>query len=133
MFAAVFILLYIAHYAADYPLQTDHQAAHKADRDASGWRANLAHTGTHILTSAALLTLIGWQTLGLHLTAAGTLAAIAWIGASHSVIDRRRGIAWWMAHTRQASFAAHGGAAHVDQTAHIALGLLPAALLLTLA
>jgi hypothetical protein len=36
-----------------------------------------------------------------------------------------------MAHTRQAGFAAHGGAAHVDQASHIALGILPAALFIT--
>ncbi|CAM5735969.1 hypothetical protein STENM223S_06620 [Streptomyces tendae] len=28
MFASLFVLLYLGHLLADYPLQTDHQAAH---------------------------------------------------------------------------------------------------------
>lgn len=47
MFATLFVLLYVGHLLADYPLQTDHQAGHKADRGAAGWRASLAHAGTH--------------------------------------------------------------------------------------
>lgn len=52
MFASLFVLLYLGHLLADYPLQTDHQAAHKADRCATGWAANLTHAATHVTTCA---------------------------------------------------------------------------------
>lgn len=128
-FAAVFIVLFAAHHLADYPGQTDHQVTHKADKTRIGWLANQAHAATHTALSALLLLVL---TLTLHppLTALGVSVGLAWVHLSHSVIDRRRLVAWWMDHTGQADFRAHGGAAHVDQAAHIGLGLLPAALLI---
>lgn len=126
MFATLFILLYIAHLAADYPLQTDHQAACKADRSAAGWRANLAHAGTHALTCGVALA-VGATALDLTIGWAEASIGIAWIGVTHSLIDRRRGVQWWMRHARQPQFAQHGGAAHVDQTAHV-IALAAAAL-----
>jgi hypothetical protein len=129
MFADVFVILYVAHHLSDFPFQTDHQAAHKADHTLAGWRANATHAGTHIATTAALL-LVSALVLGLHPSVAGTAAALAWIGASHSVIDRRSIVRWWMEHTGQSGYLKHGGALTVDQAAHIGLGLLPAALTL---
>lgn len=130
MLGTLFALLYTAHLLADYVLQTDHQAGHKADRTWAGWRANLTHATTHVLTCTTAL-LIGTARLGtLHLHPASTALALAWIGLTHAAIDRRRGIAWWMNHTGQQEFYKHGGAAHVDQAAHV-LALLTAALILT--
>jgi hypothetical protein len=114
----LFALLYVAHLLADYPLQTDHQAAHKADKSRAGWAANLTHAGTHVLTCGLALTvaaLVLDEPVGLW----PGVAALAWIGASHAVIDRRWPVTWWMQHTGQAAFAQHGGAAHVDQAAHL--------------
>lgn len=125
-FTVAFIALFGAHHLADYPLQTDHQAQHKADKNARGWLANQAHAVTHTVVTGLLLA-AATAVLQLPLTVAGTAAALAWVHVSHSAIDRRRGVAWWMAHTRQTGFAQHGGAAHVDQAAHIVLGLIPAA------
>lgn len=118
MFATFFVLLYVAHLLSDYPFQTDHQAAHKADKSASGWLANLSHAATHVLVSAIALG-AGALVLDLDLTIPAASAALAWVGVSHSVIDRRRGVLAWMTHAGQSEFAKHGGAAHVDQTAHI--------------
>lgn len=117
IFPAVFILLYIAHHLADYPLQTDHQAEHKAGPGIAGWRANLAHAGTHVAVSGLLLG-AGALILDLHLGAWTATAALMWIGATHSLIDRRRPVQWWMKHARQKAFSEKGGAAHVDQSAH---------------
>ena len=129
MFAAVFILLYVAHLAADYPLQTDHQAAHKADRSAEGWRANVVHAGTHAAACTAAL-LAGAAFLPeVALPVVRTVIAVAWIGVTHSVVDRRWPVVWWMDHTRQRAFRERGGAAHVDQTAHV-LALAVAALVI---
>jgi hypothetical protein len=126
VFAAAFVLLYAAHLIADYVLQTDHQAARKADRSAAGRRANLAHAGTHVIVCAAALA-AGTALLNeLHPALWRAAVAVAWIGASHAAIDRRRGITWWMDHTGQTAFRAHGGAAHVDQTAHIVALLIGA-------
>lgn len=118
MFAALFILLYVAHLLADYPFQTDHQAGHKADCGAAGWRANLAHAGTHLLISALAL-LAGAMALDLAVGLLPATAALLWITGSHAFIDRRWPVARWMTLARQAGWAQHGGAAHVDQTAHI--------------
>jgi len=128
MFAELFVLLFVAHLAADYPLQTDHQAAHKAECSAAGWRANLTHAGTHVLACGVAL-VVAAVVLGESAGALASVAALLWIGATHAVIDRRWPVARWMRFARQAGFARHGGAAHVDQTAHL-IALAVAALFL---
>ncbi|MFJ1804503.1 DUF3307 domain-containing protein [Streptomyces sp. NPDC088180] len=129
MFASLFVLLYAAHLAADYPLQTDHQAKHKADRCATGWAANLAHAGTHAVVTALALA-VAVTVLDLPVGALPAALALAWIAGTHAVIDRRWPVAHWMRLARQEHWAQNGGAAHVDQTAH-ALVLVVAALALT--
>ncbi|MFB8384959.1 DUF3307 domain-containing protein [Streptomyces rubiginosohelvolus] len=129
MFPSLFILLYVAHLLSDYPFQTDHQAKCKAGwtdmdtrtkevRHHHGWGANLTHAGTHTLTTAAALG-VGALVLDLPLTVPAAVTALLWIGATHAFIDRRWPVARWMKFARQAGWAQHGGAAHVDQTAHI--------------
>ena len=131
MLGTFFVLLYAAHHLSDYPLAYDHQAAHKADRTLAGWKTNFVHAGTHILTTAALLAAATWLLPDVHPTTLGCTVALAWIGASHSFIDRRWAVRWWMEHTGQRGYLQHGGALTVDQAAHIGLGLLPAAFALT--
>ncbi|MFJ4051753.1 DUF3307 domain-containing protein [Streptomyces coelicoflavus] len=118
MFASLFVLLYAAHLLADYPFQTDHQAGHKADCGAAGWRANLAHAGTHVVVCSLAL-VVAAVVLGESAGAFPSAAAVLWIGATHAVIDRRWPVAAWMRLARQQGWAQHGGAAHVDQTAHV--------------
>ncbi|UIZ17600.1 DUF3307 domain-containing protein [Streptomyces sp. R527F] len=129
MFPTLFILLYLGHLLADYPLQTDHQAAHKADRCAAGWAANLTHAATHMATCAAALTLGTLVLDDVTVSVPAALVALLWIGSTHAFIDRRWPVQWWMSHAGQTSWAANGGAAHVDQTAHV-LALVLAALAL---
>jgi hypothetical protein len=131
LFAAFFVLLYVAHLVADYALQTDHQAAHKAQRTRAGRLALAEHAAVHAVASIGLLAAGGWL-LDLDPSLAGRTVAPLWLAASHALIDLRTPVLWWMRRTGSADFAEHGGAAHVDQTAHIALGLLPAALALAL-
>ncbi|MFJ9525065.1 DUF3307 domain-containing protein [Streptomyces cyaneofuscatus] len=130
MFASLFVLLYLGHLLADYPLQTDHQAAHKADRCAAGWAANLRHAAIHVATCTAALALGALVLEDVTVSLPVVVAALLWIGGSHAFIDRRWPVQWWMNHTGQASWAANGGAVHVDQTAHI-LALVLAALALS--
>ncbi|MGW6202239.1 DUF3307 domain-containing protein [Streptomyces sp. NPDC055089] len=108
--------------AATNPFQTDHQAGCKADHGAAGWRANLAHAGTHVLFCSLAL-VVAAAALG------ESTVAVLWIGATHAFIDRRWPVARWMAFARQQGWAQDGGAAHVDQTAHV-LVLVIAALAL---
>jgi hypothetical protein len=119
MFAALFVLLYLGHLLADYPFQTDHQAGCKADQGAAGWRANLAHAATHVLTCSLALAIGSLVLDDVHLAVWPASVAVLWIGATHAFIDRRWPVARWMAFARQAGWAKHGGAAHVDQTAHV--------------
>ncbi|MFE2973336.1 DUF3307 domain-containing protein [Streptomyces sp. NPDC059258] len=125
MFATLFVLLYVAHLLADYPFQTDHQAGHKADCGAAGWRANLAHAGTHLVLSGLAL-LVGSAVLDLSVGLLPAAVALLWIAGTHAFIDRRWPVARWMAFARQAGWAQHGGAAHVDQTAHVTAIVLAA-------
>ncbi len=128
VFAEVFVLLYCGHLLADYPLQTDHQAAHKAACGAAGWKANAAHALTHVAACGVLLA-VGAVALGWSLPLVPALAALVWIGGTHAWIDRRWPVAWWMRVARQQGWARNGGAAHVDQTAHVVV-LAAAALFL---
>ncbi|MEU2086554.1 DUF3307 domain-containing protein [Streptomyces albus] len=129
MFASLFALLYVAHLLSDYPFQTDTQASRKAGwtegeedphpgRHHHGWGANLVHAGTHVLTTAVALG-IGVLALDLPLSLPAAAIALLWIGSTHSLIDRRWPVLRWMEKTGQKEFIKHGGAAHVDQAAHI--------------
>lgn len=129
MFAEIAFLLYVGHLLADYPLQTDHQAGCKAgwiedDKGAHpgqhhhGWGANLTHAATHVVTCGLLLA-TGSLVLDWDLPLLPATVAVLWIGATHSFIDRRWPIRWWMTFARQPKWAQRGGAAHVDQAAHI--------------
>ncbi|WP_107080183.1 DUF3307 domain-containing protein [Streptomyces sp. NBRC 109706] len=127
--ADLFVLLFVAHLLADYPLQTDRLAGRKAGwtegpEDPNpglhhhGWGANLIHAGTHVLVCGIAL-LAGVVVLGADISPAGGMLALAWIGVTHSLIDRRWPVVWWLEHTGQKEFLRHGGAAHVDQAAHL--------------
>lgn len=128
MFATIFVLLYVAHLTADYALQTDHQAAHKMEKSKAGWVANLSHAGTHALATIVML-VVGWAVLDLEIAAVPAALAALWITATHAFIDRRWPVTWWMTHTGSTDWISRGGAAHVDQTAHV-LALAVAALAL---
>lgn len=121
MFATLFVLLYVAHLLADYPGQSDHQAGFKDKPGWQGWKANLTHAATHVAITALVL---GVGTLLLDEVALGvwpTLLTLLWIGGTHGFIDRRWPVAAWMRFARQTGWAQRGGAAHVDQAAHVAV------------
>jgi hypothetical protein len=129
MLPELFVLLYAGHLTADYALQTDHQAEHKAAAGAAGWRANLAHASTHLVVASIML-VVGHLVVDLPIPALPALAALTWITTTHAILDRRWPVTAWMRIARQQGWAQRGGAAHVDQTAHV-LVLLVAALALS--
>jgi hypothetical protein len=141
-FAAGFIGLYVAHHAADYLFQTDAQNGRKAGWDETdakgavvrhhhGWGANQVHAAIHTTTELAVLAILA-AAVSLPLSALGTALAVAWNHLSHSLIDRRWIVRRWMLHTGSPGFVDRGGMPLVDQAMHLALGLFPAALLLTI-
>ncbi|MFF0509167.1 DUF3307 domain-containing protein [Streptomyces fimicarius] len=107
----------------DTSLTTCHQL-----RPAGLFRPGAA-TGTHAAVTALALA-VAVTVLDLSIGALPALLALTWIAATHAVIDRRWPVARWMRFARQEQWAQHGGAAHVDQTAHV-LVLVVAALALT--
>ncbi|MFD6187131.1 DUF3307 domain-containing protein [Streptomyces goshikiensis] len=135
MFATLFIALYLAHLAADYPCQTDAQARCKAGWTDDhglhhhGWGAAAAHAATHVLLCGTALVAVALVLDEVVLYLWPTVAALAVIGLTHGWIDRRWPVEAWMRLARQTKWAAHGGAAHVDQTAHVlVLGVVALAL-----
>lgn len=129
MFAELFILLYVGHLLADYPFQTDRQARRKAGwaegeedpnpgRHHHGWDANLFHAGTHLVTCGLMLA-VGVALLGLDVGLLPAAVALLWIAGTHAFVDRRWPVARWMKLARQPGWAEYGGAAHVDQAAHV--------------
>ncbi|GAA0998326.1 DUF3307 domain-containing protein [Nocardiopsis tropica] len=112
-FATVLAAMTAAHHVGDYLTQTDHQAQNKAD----SWAANQAHVASYHLAQLAAVG-IASRALGLRLSP-GRLAAgvtVSWV--SHSIIDRRWPVRWWMTRTRASAFYEAGGAPHVDQAMH---------------
>ncbi|MBD0675461.1 DUF3307 domain-containing protein [Streptomyces sp. CBMA156] len=130
MLADPFVILLAGHYAGDYLLQTDWISGHKAERSVTGWLANSAHVACHVAVTLALL-LVTRAATGLDYSAAGAVAALAWIGFSHGLIDRRWPVERWMRATGSTGYLESGrGAPMVDQALHVVVGLFPAALLL---
>ncbi|WP_062209501.1 DUF3307 domain-containing protein [Streptomyces sp. NBRC 109706] len=142
VFAAAFLGLYTAHHAADYLFQSDHQSGRKAGwtepadeagpgRHHHGWGVNQLHAGIHTISTVAVLTLLAW-TVGLPLSLAGLTTSLGWVHITHSLIDRRWPVRWWMTHTGSTGFVDQGGMPLVDQALHLTVGLFPAALLVTI-
>ncbi|WP_043478941.1 DUF3307 domain-containing protein [Kitasatospora sp. MBT66] len=124
-----FVLLFVAHFAGDYLFQTDHMAKHKSECSRRGWRANSEHVAAHVASMFAVL-VIARVALDFDTPALPTLAAVAWVAGTHSIIDRRWIIEWWMTKTGSPEFFAKGGAPLVDQAAHFVVGIFPAAVLI---
>ncbi|MFD5728348.1 DUF3307 domain-containing protein [Streptomyces sp. NPDC058368] len=93
MFPSLFILLYLAHLLADYPLQTDHQADHKSACGAAGWRANLTHATTHVI-ACSLALVVAAVVQDENVGVLPGAAAVTLIGVTHAFIDRRWPVQW---------------------------------------
>ncbi|WP_160050219.1 DUF3307 domain-containing protein [Nocardiopsis sp. FR4] len=124
-FPTVFAAMTAAHHAGDYLLQNDHQAQHKTE----SWTANQAHVASYHLAQLAAVGLAS-RVLGLRLSPVRLAAGVAVSWVTHSVIDRRWPVRWWMTHTGSKGFYANGGAPHADQAMHHA-ALFVAALVAT--
>lgn len=148
LFAALTVLVVVGHYLGDYVVQTDWMAALKvadatypaghprAGQPVSSWRswlANQAHVATYSATIAATVAAVA--AVGGFAGQLGVVPAWRWLvavagnWAAHSLLDRRWPVTRLMAATGSGPFSHNGGAAHVDQTLHLATLLLLAAFL----
>lgn len=140
--AALYALVRPASDVADLWLQTDHQAAHKADPGRAGHAALARHIASYVGTQAAVVA-VGSRVLGIRITPGRAAAALAVSAVSHYVADRRtplRQAADALARAvggRDGSafvrLAAHGlnGAYLLDQSWHHAFELLAVGILAT--
>ena len=81
---ATYAALMAAHDLGDHIVQTDHQAAHKAD----SWAAMAGHVGGY--TGLQVAALVGLRALaGVRPSWRRTAAAVAWSAATHAFLDRR--------------------------------------------
>jgi hypothetical protein len=92
VFCVAFAALTVAHQVGDHVVQTDHQAARKADARRVGWasagRAMAGHLLGYHLTAVALL--VGCAVaLRVPLTAGGVVAGLAFSAATHGLLDLR--------------------------------------------
>lgn len=140
--AALYALVRPASDVADHWVQTDYQAAHKADQGAAGHWALTKHVATYVGTQAAVVA-VGARVLGIRITPGRAAAALAVSAVSHYVADRRtpiRALADALARrtgepdgSRFVRLADHGlnGAYALDQSWHHAFELAAVAILAT--
>lgn len=95
-FGTVLAALVAAHDFGDHIVQTDHQAANKAE----DWRAMGGHVGGYTVTQLAAL-----RVVGVRLFSWRTLAGVAFSAATHAFIDRRWPVKWLLRHTGSPNFA----------------------------
>ena len=88
VFAAASAALYAAHQVADHWIQTQHQAAHKAEPGLKGHLCCARHVATYTLTSAAALLALHVVT-GMPLHLGWTVAGLAVSAVTHHIADRR--------------------------------------------
>lgn len=117
----VYALLHAGHTAADYWVQTGHQAVTKGGTGWEARRACAAHVATLTATQAAFLAL-GAFSSGERLPIRRVAAGLAVNAASHYVADRReplRLLAERLAWMGKDDYYRNGGAPHLDQAWHI--------------
>lgn len=104
VFAVSMLALLVAHHIGDHVLQSDEQAAHKADSSPRGYRAMAGHLAVYHAAAAAVL--IGTLTvLGLPLSAWGLVAGLGFSLVTHGVLDRRWPVRAVLRATRSPRFA----------------------------
>lgn len=115
-FAAAYAALWAAHDVADHIVQTDHQAANKADIDPVGWRAMAGHVGGYHAVQLATVALL--RTAGVRPPWWRILLAVAWSAGTHALLDRRWPVIRLLERTGSAAFAASAvvPAVLVDET-----------------
>ncbi|MEU3501590.1 hypothetical protein ABZ726_12710 [Streptomyces hundungensis] len=98
------------HVAGQTDAQADAKGAPSRDEVAAGasprrgWAADLKHVAQYHLVLGVIIALM-WVVLPLHLTLAGTGAALVLSFTTHAFFDRRWPVRWILEHTRSPEFA----------------------------
>jgi Protein of unknown function (DUF3307) len=87
VFAVSLVALLVAHQLGDHVLQTDRQAAGKAD-GRRWWRPMIGHLVGYHATAAVVVVGTG-AVLSLNLTVRGVVAGLAFSAVTHGLLDRR--------------------------------------------
>lgn len=132
-FAALFVVLYAAHLAGDYLLQTDELATTK---DQPGWPGRLAcaqHVGVQVLAASIAMAVLELALAGPAVAGLGGAAVgLAVIAVTHYFADRRaplRALVSWWRGGRGMDWVDGGGLAHVDQAWHVVWLVVAAAVM----
>jgi hypothetical protein len=88
VFTVALLALMVAHQVGDHVLQTDRQAAGKAEPGHRWWWPMLGHLAGYHATAAVVVVGTG-AVLGLPLTVRGVLAGLAFSAVTHGLLDRR--------------------------------------------
>jgi hypothetical protein len=105
VFAAAGFTMRAAHNVADHVFgQTDHMAAHKADKGISGWSANLLHVFDYHVVMLIML-MITFAIFSLPLSTTGLIAGLLFSAVTHAILDRRWPVRWILEHTGSPEFA----------------------------
>ncbi|GLZ76707.1 hypothetical protein Afil01_15140 [Actinorhabdospora filicis] len=111
VFAAV---LYALHPVADYWMQGDHQAAHKADHNLHGHLMCGLHVVGYTLT-CAIGVAIASTLFALPIHPGAAAAALVVNAGTHYLADRRTFLAWVAERVRHGVFWRNGGAPQLDR------------------
>jgi hypothetical protein len=87
VFAVSLVALLVAHQLGDHVVQTDRQAAGKAE-DRGWWRPMIGHLAGYHATAAVVVVGTGAM-LSLPLTVRGVVAGLAFSALTHGLLDRR--------------------------------------------
>ncbi|MFI5932883.1 DUF3307 domain-containing protein [Actinoplanes sp. NPDC051494] len=104
VFVVAMITLIAAHQLGDHVLQTDRQAARKADPGLEGWTSMALHVGTYHLAAIVML-LAAFLGLGLDVPVRGFIAGIAFSAVTHAFLDRRWPVRFILRRTGAPGFA----------------------------
>lgn len=118
-FAALFVMLYVAHTIADYWIQTDWQARTKTQAGMIGRIACLLHVTTYTATLAIVVVGVSYR-IDVDLSPGRVVVALALSAITHYVADRRtplRRLAVAVRHS--GAWLDGGGLALVDQAWHV--------------
>lgn len=99
-FGAALAMLWAAHDLADHVVQTDHQAAQKAE----DWSAMAGHVGSYTAVQVGSLAALSVLT-GERATRGRTIMGVLFSAVSHAFLDRRWPVRWALEHSGSQAFA----------------------------
>lgn len=114
----VFIVIIVGHLVGDFWIQSDRQAARKADPGWSGRLACAAHVATLTATISVVIAAVAvWS--GWVLSPGALVVGLAVNAGTHYVADRRAPLRWLACATGSRGLVEAGGLPVLDQVWHV--------------